>query len=247
VAPGVKPRPAYHCKHCLNLFEDRIVKLRLERHEKNLICPDCGKRMPLVDLLAAPTAASTAVAKQMDANARAGRQRITAEWVIKAKEAEDKYDVFLSHNSKDKDAVEKIARELKRIGIQPWLVKWELEPGKSWVAALQKAIPNIACAAVFYGPAGIGPWEQEEMEAFLVEFVRRGCSVLPAILPDAPDEPDLPVFLKTKTWVNLRDWKDPDSDAFPRLVCGILGKPPGDSPKGLSARHVWEWQKGGER
>jgi hypothetical protein len=163
---------------------------------------------------------------------------------IKPEEAEGKYDVFLSHSSKDKSAVEEIARELKNVGIRPWLDKWDLEAGKSWVAALQKAIPNINCAAVFFGPAGIGPWEQQGMEAFLVEFVAKGSSVLPVILPDAPKEPDLPVFLKTKTWVNLRDWKDPASDAFPRLLCGILGKPPGDSPRGLSARYVWEFQKG---
>jgi hypothetical protein len=187
----------------------------------------------------------TAVAEKMDANAKAGRRRITAEWVIKAKEAEGKYDVFLSHNTKDKAAVEEIARKLKSVGLRPWLDKWDLEAGKSWVAALQMAIPNMGCAAVFFGPAGIGPWEQQEMEAFLVEFVTRGCSVLPIILPDAPQEPDLPVFLKAKTWVNLRDWKDARSDAFPRLVYGILGRPPGDSPKGLSARRVWEWQEGG--
>ncbi|NQT36702.1 MAG: toll/interleukin-1 receptor domain-containing protein [Planctomycetes bacterium] len=241
---SVKTRHAYHCPECSYSFEDRVVKLRLESRKKKLLCPVCEAKTPLVNLLAVPTLASTAIADRMDANAKAGRQRITAEWVIKAKVAEGKYDVFLSHNSKDKAAVEEIARQLKRVGIRPWLDKWDLEPGKSWVAALQKAIPNIDCAAVFYGPAGIGPWEQEEMEAFLVEFVSRGCSVLPVILPDAPKEPDLPVFLKTKTWVNMRDWKEPDSDAFPRLVCGILGIPPGDSPKGVNARHVWECQGG---
>jgi hypothetical protein len=241
---SVKPRHVYYCKHCENQFEDRIVKSRLQARKKDLLCPVCEKRTPLLNLLAAPTPASSGVAKEMDAQAKAGRQRVIAEWVIKAKEAEGKYDVFLSHNSKDKAAVEEIARELKNAGIRPWLDKWEHEADKSWVAALQKAIPNIGCAAVFFGPAGIGPWEQQKMEAFLLEFVAKGCSVLPVILPDAPKEPDLPAFLKTRTWVNLRDWKDPDSDAFPRLVCGILGKPLGDSPRGLSARHVWEFQKG---
>lgn len=244
---SVTSRHAYHCAKCRNPFEDRVVKLRLEAGKRKLLCPVCESKTPLVNLLSAPDAASSAVAKRMGANARVGRQRITAEWVIKAKETEGKYDVFLSHNSKDKAAVEEIARELKKVGIRPWLDKWDLAPGKSWVAALQKAIPNIGCAAVFYGQAGIGPWEQEEMEAFLVEFVASECGVLPVILPGAPEEPDLPVFLKTKTWVNMRDWKTPKSDAFPRLACGILGKPPGDSPRGLSARHVWEFQAGRRR
>jgi hypothetical protein len=32
-----------------------------------------------------------------------------------------KYDVFLSHNSADKPAVETLARRLVKEGIQPWL------------------------------------------------------------------------------------------------------------------------------
>ena len=32
-----------------------------------------------------------------------------------------KYDVFLSHNSADKPAVEEVARRLVKEGIQPWL------------------------------------------------------------------------------------------------------------------------------
>ena len=116
---SVTRRHAHHCKHCGNLFEDRIVKRRLERKERNLPCPDCEKHTPLVDLFGAPTEDSSAVAEQMDANAKSGRQRITAEWVIKAKEAEGKYDVFLSHNSKDKAAVEDLVRKLKSLGIRP--------------------------------------------------------------------------------------------------------------------------------
>jgi hypothetical protein len=34
------------------------------------------------------------------------------------------FDVFLSHNSKDKDLVERLAEKLKRAGIEPWLDKW---------------------------------------------------------------------------------------------------------------------------
>lgn len=247
--PGsVTRRHAHHCTNtkCRQPFQDELVKARLKQRKKDLLCPFCEKRTKLLNLLKSPTAAEDAVADQMNENAKAGRRRITAAWVIKAKESEGKYDVFLSHNSKDKGAVEKIAKKLKSIGIRPWFDKWDLKPGKSWVAELQKVIPNIGCAAVFFGRAGIGPWEQEEMEAFLVEFVRRGCPILPSILPGAPKEPELPVFLKTKTWVNMREWKDPNDDSFYRLVCGILGHAPGSSPKGLNARYVYEIQRSGQ-
>jgi hypothetical protein len=43
--------------------------------------------------------------------------------------------------------------------------------------------------------------------------------------------------------VDLRDWESGESDGFYRLVCGILGKAPGDSPlKKFGVRDVAEWQ-----
>ncbi len=109
---------------CRNPFEDRVVKARLDARKKDLLCPICEKKTPLVNLLASPTAAAESVAAQIDSDAKAGRRRMTAAFVIKAKEAEGKFDVFLSHNSKDKAAVEKIAKQLKAVGLRPWLDKW---------------------------------------------------------------------------------------------------------------------------
>jgi hypothetical protein len=43
------------------------------------------------------------------------------------------YDVFLSHNSADKPAVEAIARRLREEGgLTPFLDKWHLIPGEPW-------------------------------------------------------------------------------------------------------------------
>jgi small GTP-binding protein len=120
--PGsVTKRHAYHCanKECRNPFEDRVVKARLDARKKDLLCPICEKKTPLVNLLASPSAAAESVAAQIGADAKAGRQRMTAALVIKAKEAENKFDVFLSHNSRDKAAVEKIARRLLAVGLRP--------------------------------------------------------------------------------------------------------------------------------
>ena len=248
--PGsVTRRHACRCANdnCQKPFHDDVVKARLQERKKNLLCPFCEKRTALVDLLAAPTAASTAVANDIDAHAKAGRQRITAEWVIKAKEAEGKYDVFLSHNSKDKAEVEEIARELKKVGIRPWLDKWDLAGGDKIADALEKAIKSINCAAIFFGPADKGNWHIMEIRAYLEPWARGDARMIPVILPEAPKEPDLPIWLRQPLWVDMRGWKEAKSAAFYHLVCGILGKPPGDSPRGLSARHVWEWQKAGRR
>ena len=42
------------------------------------------------------------------------------------------FDVFLSHNSRDKDTVERIAEHLSGAGVEPWLDLWALTPGGAW-------------------------------------------------------------------------------------------------------------------
>ena len=47
----------------------------------------------------------------------------------------DVFDIFLSHNSADKPAVENIAHKLKSAGLEPWLDKWYLVPEKPFKPA----------------------------------------------------------------------------------------------------------------
>ena len=39
------------------------------------------------------------------------------------------FDVFLSHNSREKAAVEELAYKLRAVGLTPWLDKEQLIPG----------------------------------------------------------------------------------------------------------------------
>jgi hypothetical protein len=51
--------------------------------------------------------------------------------------AETQYDVFLSHNSVDREAVEVIARGLREEArLEPFLDRWHLVPGEPWQEAL---------------------------------------------------------------------------------------------------------------
>lgn len=143
-----------------------------------------------------------------------------AQSIVETKRNSGDFDVFLCHNGQDKSAVKEIANKLIGLGIRPWLDEWELRPGIPWQRELEKQIAKIKSAAVFVGDHGVGPWQQEELEAFLREFNRRSCPVIPVILDYAPKEPDLPIFLSGRTWVNFRQ-KDPDP--LKRLVWGITG------------------------
>ena len=156
--------------------------------------------------------------KEMEQEADAQRDRESAISILQGKIATQDFDVFLCHNGQDKLAVKQIGEQLKLHGILPWLDEWELPPGRPWQRLLEEQISQIKAAAVFVGKDGIGPWQHQELDAFLREFVHRGCPVIPVLLADAPREPVLPVFLKAMTWV---DFRIQDPDPLQRLLWGI--------------------------
>jgi hypothetical protein len=140
---------------------------------------------------------------------------------IEQRRAAGHFDVFLCHNSSDKPAVKGIGRQLMERGILPWLDEWELRPGMPWQRLLEDQITGIRAAAVFVGPDGLGPWQRQELDSFLRQFVSGSCPVIPVLLNNAPIEPKLPLFLQGMTWV---DFRDPSVDAIGRLIWGITGQ-----------------------
>ena len=119
-------------------------------------------------------------------------------------EAPDSFDVFLSHNSKDKPAVRELKEELSKYGINSWYDEEQLRPGVPWQGLLEEGIRNSKSVAVIIGRDGCGPWEDEEMQAALQLAVRDRRPVIPILLPDASDQPNLPMFLGNRTWIDLR-------------------------------------------
>ena len=133
-----------------------------------------------------------------------------------------RFDVFLSHNSKDKPTVRRLGEELKARGLAVWLDEWELVPGRLWEETLEEIVKTAEAAAVLVGKDGMGPWQDHEMRGCLSEFVRRGMPVIPVLLPRAPKKPRLPLFLKQFTWVDLRSGLS--AEGLDRLVWGIKGR-----------------------
>ncbi len=136
-----------------------------------------------------------------------------------------KIDVFLSHNSKDKPAVRKLANRLKKHGLKVWLDEWELRPGQPWQEAIEEILECTQSAIVAVGKDGLGPWQDREMIGCLSEFVRRNIPVIPVLLADCPTVPRLPFFLNQFTWVDLRA-NDEQEDNFLKLLWGITGQKP---------------------
>jgi hypothetical protein len=134
------------------------------------------------------------------------------------------FDTFVSHNSQDKPIARELVDALVARGLRPWLDERELVPGRPWQEALEEIIRTTKTAIVAFGPAGFGPWEEPEMRACLSEFVKRKLPVIPVLLPGARKQPELPLFLKAFTWVDLRGGLS--DDGLDRLVWGITGEKP---------------------
>lgn len=138
---------------------------------------------------------------------------------------ENVFDVFLCHHSIDKPAIRDIAQKLKKQGIRPWLDEEQIPPGTSWQKAIGEQIHSIRSAAVIVGENGLGPWQDQEIQALLSQFVKRNCPVIPVVLPSAKETPNLPWTLENLHWVDFRvEYPDP----FNQLIYGITGHKPGE-------------------
>jgi hypothetical protein len=137
---------------------------------------------------------------------------------------EMQFDVFLSHNSVDKPTVRRLAKALGDRGLRVWLDESQLVPGRPWQEELELAISTVSAVAVLVGRNGFGRWENSEMRSGLEESVRRGLRVVPVLLPGAPKDLELPLFLKRLTWVDLRAGLR--RKGIDRLYLGITGGKP---------------------
>jgi WD40 repeat protein len=221
----VSRRRIFVCAACGTTISDEQSRRRRERGLMEMNCPVCDEKISLLDreerINAAVAAKASAVVAEMDRVADESRNRETAAMILKGKIESGDYDVFLCHNSKDKPEVKAVGKRLKEQGVLPWLDEWELQPGQPWQPALEKQIKEIKAAAVFVGPDGFGPWQDTEQQAFLRQFVKRRCPVIPVILPGCVNPPELPPFLEAMMWVDFRKL---EPDPLEQLLWGITGE-----------------------
>jgi len=202
-------RSGVMCRECFAAVKERARTQPTER----LTSFDCTVAEGLEDLTAILDEVSQASKREVD---------VLTRWETKAGVPQD-FDVFLCHNSHDKASVRTLYRGLMHRHLAPWFDEEHLRPGIPWQRELEATIPRIKAAVVVVGPHGQGPWQEVELEAFLREFVKRGCPVIPVLLEDAGATPGLPLFLQAFTWV---DFRKPEPDPWNRLVWGITGTKP---------------------
>ncbi len=132
--------------------------------------------------------------------------------------SEARFDLFLSYNHADEQAVRRIRKRLIARGVRSFIDQDDLKVGKAWPAELERALQSSRAVAVFIGRFGYGRWQQREIQYSLVlqEESKGRLAVIPVILEGA----QLPAgFIALNTWVDLRNGIDDHS--IDRLVQAI--------------------------
>ena len=66
------------------------------------------------------------------------------------------YDVFLSHNSRDKPRVRGLAEELRDAGLRVWFDEWVIKPGDDIYLAIERGLEAARVQVLCLSPAALG-------------------------------------------------------------------------------------------
>lgn len=135
------------------------------------------------------------------------------------------FDVFLAHNSVDKPSVLRVAEELRRRGLSPWLDEEQIRPGLWYQEVIQQGIKNVKTAAIFLGASGLGRWQTAELHTFHALCVENNVPVIPVLLPGVESIPADLLFLRQLNQVAFKADLG-EAAALDNLEWGITGKHP---------------------
>lgn len=138
------------------------------------------------------------------------------------------YDVFLCHNSKDKDAVRTINEILRQeFGLSTYLDEAAIVGGDLWEQGIQSALAAARACLVIVGPHGWGKYqlEQEARPAVVRRGVDSSFRVIPVLLPGAEVAAlsDFADFFSPTHWINFEERID-DTLTIRTLAFAIRGE-----------------------
>ena len=219
VAGSVSRRSIFQCPTCREAIPDKQSTARRRRGFDTITCPICETLLSLADDKQ-PLTVNNDTIRQMDRSADEQREQAIAASVLDGKIATNDFDAFLAHNSKDKEQVETVGRQLKSRALYPWLDKEQVPPGTPFQDAIQQALPKVKSAVIFIGPHEMGQWQQVELRSLISQFVHRKIPVIPVLLPGVEEVPADLIFLKEMNYVSFAKGLA-DEDAMDRLEWGI--------------------------
>lgn len=230
VAGSVVRERIYRCTDCGKEAKDReAINFRLEEGRPTISCQFCDEAIELADVLEAEFGDPELLkrVRELEENVAVKKSQAVGVTVAGGKESVGEFDVFLAHNSVDKPLVEQIAQSLRKRGLNPWLDKYEIPPGRWFQEVIQKAILDVKSAAIILGQTGLGRWQVVELRSFISQCVDREIPIIPVLLPGVTKLPEELVFLKEFSWVKFEKAID-EVEALDNLQWGITEKHPRD-------------------
>ncbi len=130
--------------------------------------------------------------------------------------------IFIAHAKEDKPAVQRLYRELKARGFEPWLDVEDLLPGQNWKVEIPKIIINAAAFLACLSSRSVAKvgYVQEEYRMALAACGQRPPSTI-YVIPVRLDDCEVPDLQVPGLAARMRDyhWTDLFADnGFDRLV-----------------------------
>jgi hypothetical protein len=133
-----------------------------------------------------------------------------------------KFDVFLSHNSRDKPWVIGLKNSLETRKVKVWLDKDEIRPGDLFAEALERGIAESKAVALIVSPASMDSgWVKAEYYRALSFATNGKLQLIPVLYKNA----EIPGFLSDRSWVDFSHEHEYE-EKVELLVWGITGKKP---------------------
>ncbi|MCE9610702.1 MAG: TIR domain-containing protein [Chthoniobacter sp.] len=159
------------------------------------------------------------------------------------------YDVFLSHNSKDKPRVRRLAERLKAAGVRVWLDEWVIQAGDIIALKVDEGLEQSRVLLLCISPAALASgWVAlERSTAVHRDPANAGRRFIPLLLGDCA----LPDTLRRYKYVDFREESDA---AFAEIVTAcqrdrikskgtrIKKKPPTPKLAGSREMATLEWK-----
>ena len=124
------------------------------------------------------------------------------------------YDVFLSHSSKDKPIVRRLAQRLREDGLKVWFDEWAIPPGGNIPRLIDEGLEQSAVLVLCMSANSLGSdWAAVESQAFrFTDPVNRELRFIPLRLDDTEPRASLRQFA-------FVDWRGEGTDeAYTRLL-----------------------------
>jgi hypothetical protein len=131
---------------------------------------------------------------------------------------------FLSHASEDKAVfTEPLARDLARLGVDPWLDRWEIRPGDSLVQKLfDEGLAHADAVVVVVSRHSVSKaWVREELDQGMVSRIERGTRLIPVRLDDV----EVPAPLRHLVWHNAERSPEGIAKAAQEIADTLHGTP----------------------